>query len=368
MGRVPVPSSKLAKFGYLAMVWTIVTSPGCQLVPELAHRPVVHNPFPQLSRVAVAPFFNLSAEPSVDGRQFAIAYFHELQSVPGFEVVPVGVVEQAMVENNVSLANFAEARRLAQILHVDAVVVGAVTDFEPYFPPRCTLRVEWYAANPCFHPIPPGYALPWGTPDEEQIPDRLVLETEMALARAQLETQTPLPQAATVEKKDASSSEQSTIPSAPPTANMQNVALTSLKAEASPNSETLATLSGTALDSGSYGSPEPGVVQNGLPPDWPDPHGLKPTGPLPIRPECLPSDKPVLSHSRSFHGTDQDFLTALDTYHSFRVDPRAAGTSGYLYRMPDFIAFCCHYHIYEMLSSRGGADQTQVVCRWEDGR
>src|SRR6185436_19652256 len=58
-------------------------------------------------------------------------------------------------------------------------------------PPRCGLQVEWYAANPCFHPIPAGYGLPWGTPEEEFIPAPLVFEAELALAKAQLRTQTP---------------------------------------------------------------------------------------------------------------------------------------------------------------------------------
>ena len=146
---------------------------GCSLLPEIAHQPTLHNPFPQLSKVAVAPFFNLSNEPTLDGRRVAVAYFNELQLVPGFEVVPVGVVEQAIMRHRIQFAPedaAAEARRLAQLLGVDAVVVGAVTDYSPYYPPRCALQVEWYAANPCFHPIPPGYGLPWGTPEEEHIP------------------------------------------------------------------------------------------------------------------------------------------------------------------------------------------------------
>ncbi len=44
--------------------------------------------------MAIAPFLNLSTEPTLDGRQFALAYFNELQCVPGFEVVPVGIVER----------------------------------------------------------------------------------------------------------------------------------------------------------------------------------------------------------------------------------------------------------------------------------
>ena len=30
-------------------------------------------------------------------------------------------------------------------------IVGAVTDYSPYYPPRMGLAVNWYAANPGFH-------------------------------------------------------------------------------------------------------------------------------------------------------------------------------------------------------------------------
>ncbi len=158
---------------------------GCHLVlPEVSVQPIVHNPFPQLSRVAVAPFFNHSDEPTVDGRQFAMAYFAELQETQGYEVVPVSVVEAAMVHHQIRIDGPESARKLAQVLGVDAIVVGTVTDFSPYYPPRCGMRIEWYAANPGFHEIPAGYGLPWGTPEEEFIPSELVFESEMALARA----------------------------------------------------------------------------------------------------------------------------------------------------------------------------------------
>ena len=160
---------------------------GCNLLPDIAHQPTLHNPFPQLSKVAVAPFFNQSAEATLDGRRVALAYFGELQEVPGFEVVPVDVTERAIQDHHLAMRGPADARLLAQILNVDAVVVGAVTDYSPYYPQRMGMQVEWYAANPNFHPIPPGYGLPWGTPEERNIPAPLVFEAEMALAEAQLE-------------------------------------------------------------------------------------------------------------------------------------------------------------------------------------
>src|SRR5207248_2052766 len=115
-----------------------------------------------------------STESTVNGVQFALAYGNELQRIPGYQVVPVGNVDYMMRTHGITLANPQEARLLAQLLEVDAIVIGIVTDFTPYYPPRCGLHVEWYAANPGFHPIPPGYGLPWGTPEEEQIPPSLI--------------------------------------------------------------------------------------------------------------------------------------------------------------------------------------------------
>ncbi|MAT15682.1 MAG: hypothetical protein CMJ46_10500 [Planctomyces sp.] len=106
----------------------------------------VTNPVPGLSTVAIAPFLNLSTERAVDGRQFAEAYYAELQKVPGFEVVPVGVVETAMVQHGLEeMRGPEDAIRLAKVLNVDAVVIGAVTDYKPYAPPRLGIKVSWYS-------------------------------------------------------------------------------------------------------------------------------------------------------------------------------------------------------------------------------
>ncbi len=69
---------------------------------------------------------------------------------------------------------------------VEALVVGSVTDFDAYYPPRMAMTVHWYAANEGFHPIPAGYGLPWGTDHEKHIPKRIAREAEFELARSQL--------------------------------------------------------------------------------------------------------------------------------------------------------------------------------------
>jgi len=335
---------------------------GCSLLPDIAHQPTVHNPFPQLSKVAIAPFFNLSNEPTVDGRAVAMAYFNELQLVPGFEVIPVGVVERAMAEEKITLRGPEEARRLAQIVGADALVVGAVTDFSPYYPPRCGLQVEWYAANPGFHPIPPGYGLPWGTPEEEQIPAPLVFEAEMALAREQLKTQTPRcgdlasvgdtgsPKAADGGRQEAGAPVGQASPGGVQTL---QYAIAVPEKVATPAPTATAGAAATA-----------DRVSVGVPADWPDPQGFIPPPPSPVRPPCRPSDLPVIEHTKTYNGHDMEFTEALASYYYFRDDARFGGWQGYLQRSDDFTRFCCHMHIWEMLSARGGVGETRVVWRW----
>ena len=325
---------------------------GCTFFPKYSRQPSVHNPFPQLSRIAIAPFFNHSAEPSVSGQQVALAYYNELQSIPGFTVVPIGIVEQTMKDYGLTLSSPLEARKLAQILDVDAVVVGAVTDFTPYYPPRCALQVEWYSANPGYHPIPAGYGLPWGTPEEEHIPPSLVFEAEMALAREQLKTQEPAYVPLPAELKPVDAPQQ-----LPATQGNQR----------SGDSEGRLISAQTSIVTDQTGAAG-ATTGIGLPTDWPDPSGFTPRPPSRVRPRLQESIAPVLSHTRTYNGHDSDVTEALRTYVYFRDDARFGGWQSYLQRSDDFTRFCCHMHISEMLTARGGAGETGFVWRWPTGR
>jgi hypothetical protein len=108
-----------------------------------------------------------------------------------------------------------------------------------------------------------------------------------------------------------------------------------------------------------------GVV---LPPDWPDERGFIPPPPSPVRRPCCPNQGPVMTHTRIYHGNDSEFTEALASYYYFRDDARFGGWQNYLQRSDDFIRFCCHLHIAEMLSARGGAGETRVVWQWSDSR
>ncbi len=387
-------------FLLLALTPLALLVSGCSLVlPEVSHHPVVHNPFPQLSKVAVVPFFNQSSEATVDGREFALAYYAELQAIPGFEVVPVPAVEAAIRQYGITFdppeQAIDQARWLAKKLGVDAVVIGTVTDFNPYYPPRCGMRVEWYAANEGFHEIPAGYGLPWGTAQEEYIPERVVFEAEMALAREQMKTQSPnvapkmppgMPAVLAPMREPAPL--QATPREAPqdqpgadpfeeeiPTPTKEPESLPPPPTDANPlreNTLRQATFDAPIDETAPPTDPNAAAgafAMNGmLPADWPDARGFSPPGPSCVRPTAEANEGPVMTHTRVFRGDDPEFTAALAGYVEFRDDARFGGWQSYLSRSEDFIRFCCHLHLVEMLSSRGGADETRVVRRWSEGR
>lgn len=364
---------------------------GCHLLPVVEHEPTFHNPFPQLSRVGVAPFINASTEGTLDGRSVALAYFNELQAIPGFEVTPVGIIELKAQDMGLRLSNPDEIRAVARELKLDAIIVGVITDFTPYYPPRISLRVDWYAANPGFHPIPTGYGLPWGTPAEEEIPQTLVEATEFELAREQLRTQAPdyqveqLLPAANAQREPAEGVlSMQPKPKLPPFIDprMKDMGTRGpgeepVKIQIPPNQEQTASEKAATKPASAAQDAEAAESKNRLtlaqyhaaaagqlPADWPDPSGFIPTPPSAVKPPLRPQTRPVLTHTRNYNGNDSDFTRSLENYAAFRDDARFGGWQAYLTRSDDFIRFCCHLHLTEMLTARGGASETRVVWHW----
>ncbi len=334
---------------------------GCALIPDVMHEPQYHNPFPQLYRVAVLPFGNQSKEPTVDGEQMALAYFNELQLIRGFEVMPVPVAKRMLEATQFEPRNASDFQKLARFMGVDAVVVGSVTEFTPYYPPRMGMAVNWYAANPNFHPIPAGYGLPWGTPHESDIPEELLFDAEFALAREQLATQTPEVAAEAPQAERAAHQSPAALPTP--------VALP-MPAKSAEN------------PGGDSASPGPATTTSGdeiaivalppekpvLPENWPDPRGFIPPPPSLTRPAGLPQADPVMTLTKVYNGADADFTSKLEKYYYFRNDARFGGWQSYLQRSDDFTRFCCHLHITEMLAARGGCGKPKVVYRWPISR
>lgn len=312
---------------------------GCTLLPQRLDRPQIHNPFPQLRKIAVVPFFNQSDFPQINGADVAARYRHQLQQIPGFEVLPIGVVDHYLARRPIPVDQTPDFQQIARDLGVDAVVVGSITDFDPYYPPRMGLAVRWYAANSGFHPIPPGYGLPWGTAEEEYIPDNLRFEAEFALASEQLKTQTP------------------TVPATPNA---------SLEVPGPVQPATATSPDGVAYgrNFATPGVPLPQALPSGLPSDWPDPNGFVPDPPAAVRPLAQSHQGPIMELIKQYDGSDSDFTARLESYYAFRDDARFGGWQSYLERTDDFVKFCCYLHISELLTARGGAGYARPTWRW----
>lgn len=344
----------------------LLSSVGCSLYPITDQREQIHNPFPQIQRVAVLPFNNQSQNPTVDTELVAEKYYGALQAIPGFEVLPVGVTKtQWMIysQQHGEPLSGSDFQKLADFMGVEALIVGSITDFDAYYPPRMAMTVHWYAANEGFHPIPNGYGLPWGTQQENDIPSRIVRDTQFDLARSQLATQTPVPD------YSRQASQQDPAQGNQGRPQFDKIALSSSELEALPANPGLSSsMTPDAHDltipvpQGSYASIE--GVSPLLPEHWPNPTDLIPDPPSPVPRKMIVSHEPILNHTRIYRGDDPYFTERLSNYIESSDDARPASWQGYLKRSDDFIHFCCHLHITEMLESRGGREESDLIFRW----
>jgi hypothetical protein len=300
----------------LAAILLSLALPGCMVI-----KVGVQNPIPGMNTVAIVPFFNLSQEPSqvVDGRRFALAYFAELQKTPGFEVIPIGVVEAAILKNQLDMRNKQDALTLARLLKADAVVIGAVTDYSPYYPQRIGLQVDWYSPEAWL----PEMEMAHAPPPRERLPAEFQPpggpQRAPLLARGQAEE----------EPASDKSPEQSDLP-----------------VVAASDPECLPPLP-EGIDP--IAQPTEGV---GVPP---------------LNGEFDPT-QPILSYTRLFDAADADLVNKLRDYLELRGDRRSGGWEAHLHRSEDFIRFASHLMIVEMLSLHGGATKSQIVFKWRKYR
>jgi hypothetical protein len=309
---------------------------GCAVIPVS-----VGNPIPGMTTIAVAPFFNLSAEPTADGRRFAYAYYSELQKTGNYQVIPVGVVEMAIRDNDLDLSSPADAVKLAAILEADAVVVGAITEYDPYYPPQLGLHVQWFSPRewaffpgcapmtstgdrPCDSPWAPGSSVPGeNSVIRAQSDDHPPEGTRPAGAYFPREVESP----ARVAKSGATTN---TPKSA---ANLPTIW---------PPGTELPSPGGMAPRPVGQMSKSGGAFHAGSQPD---------------------AIQPVMSYTRFFDGADERVIDALKGYYALRDDKRSGSWEAYLHRSDDFLRFTAHQMVLEMLSLHGAVVQTEKVSR-----
>lgn len=101
------------------------------------------NPFPDLTVVAVLPFFNETSTENLDTIDFANIFASELVKFDGFRVVRPRMILASLGEGEVLRRNVDDVLRVARRHRADAVVVASVTDYDPYVPPRIGISVQF---------------------------------------------------------------------------------------------------------------------------------------------------------------------------------------------------------------------------------
>ena len=339
-----------------AILFCLLTS-GCVVV-----RMDVTNPLPGMSKIAIVPFFNQSAERAADGRRFAEAYFAELQKVPGYQVLPIGVTETAITKHQLEMNGPNDVLKLADLLHVDAVVVGTVTDYSPYYPPRVGLNVQWY--SPGQWTFTPGvqtdqYARKELLLQQRQRDNRMVGEwnrqqdvgclrenydapfwkhpfqrlkcwthRESRRFRNWKETFVIRAQSADGPPSPTGGGPPLTPPLTPPPA------------------------PAVAPSADHAGSPQTGSPYAGqnFPRQW--------SSPKPFDPH-----KPIMSYTRLFDARDADLVAALRDYLELGGDQSSGSWEAHLHRSEDFIRFTAHLMIVEMLTLHGGQGRRRLILK-----
>lgn len=100
----------------------------------------------QTGRVwAVAPLRNESGSLQADGLAMADRLQRQLENATNVDVVPVNRVLRAMELLEMPFVETpADAARLMQTLGVDGLIIGTITAYDPYDPPKLGLSIELF--------------------------------------------------------------------------------------------------------------------------------------------------------------------------------------------------------------------------------
>lgn len=136
---------------WAAVVMFLTTAPsGCQAVRRKPAEPVViRNRYLGPRTIAVAPAINLSGSLDFDPSRFADVMADELGYCEGITVIPVSRALSALaVQGKDRVESPEHALELSRLVGADAILVFAVTRFDPYDPPNVGISAQVYAGEP----------------------------------------------------------------------------------------------------------------------------------------------------------------------------------------------------------------------------
>lgn len=120
---------------------------GCRTKPPTSSVRIA-NPWLGTLAIGVGPAINLSGSTEFEPARFADVMASELTFAEGVSVIPVSRVLAALAaEGHTEVTSPEHAKALCGVLGADAILVFAVTEYEPYDPPRIGISAQLFGCR-----------------------------------------------------------------------------------------------------------------------------------------------------------------------------------------------------------------------------
>ena len=136
-------TSKKVMLTTLILAAAFTALAGCS---EKTRQPsALNSPYPAPKLWAVAPFRNESGTTTADGLALADKLTQQLQQVPGIRLVPVNRVLESFAANRMNdITSVNEAEQIMRTLGADGLIIGTITAWDPYDPPKIGVAMDLY--------------------------------------------------------------------------------------------------------------------------------------------------------------------------------------------------------------------------------
>lgn len=122
-----------------ALILVLLLSAGCQSMPSAHDRQ-------EIRLVAILPFFNETGNASFDGDAFGAILASEFVKAAGVRVIRPSQIRAAL-DPGEQVRTIDDAVRVARRLGADTVFACAITDYDPYDPPRVAVHTQLLRAE-----------------------------------------------------------------------------------------------------------------------------------------------------------------------------------------------------------------------------
>lgn len=140
--------------GFVAAIVAALSAIACDPRPPLKDPTLLQSPFPASQLWAVAPFMNESGVSGADGSRVADQFVKVIEETEGLSCVALNRTMATMQMLGMrSVRTDADATRLRDAMGVSGLVVGTVTNWDPYPPPKIGLAAQVYLSSGTVNPL-----------------------------------------------------------------------------------------------------------------------------------------------------------------------------------------------------------------------